>query len=86
MTTMTTKMTTKQYLGHLKRLGVKPNSKAVAALTGLSLRQCQRLAAGANVPPPVAKLLRLSVERMRENGGNLPTRSRFISAEEKSAD
>lgn len=53
-------MTTKQYLAALAKLGLLPSGKATAAALGLSLRQCQRIAAGhAAVPGPVAKLLEL---------------------------
>lgn len=56
-------MTTKQYLAALAKLGLTPAGKATAAALGLSLRQCQRIAAGrAPVPEPVAILLELSVE------------------------
>ena len=50
-------MTTAQYLAALQRLGLTPAGKATAAALGLSLRQCQRIAAGAVVPRPVALLL-----------------------------
>lgn len=51
-------MTTKQYLAALKSLGLKPSGKATAEILGLSLRQCQRIAAGESaVPGPLAKLL-----------------------------
>lgn len=53
-------MTAKQYLAALKSLGLTPASKATAAALGLSLRQCQRIAAGdCDVPGPVDKLLRM---------------------------
>ncbi len=52
-------MTTHQYLAALKKLGLTPAGKATAEALGLSLRQCQRIAAGARVPEPVAKLLDL---------------------------
>jgi hypothetical protein len=50
-------LTTKQYLAALMRLGLTPASKATAKALGLSVRHCQRLAAGAPVPEPVALLL-----------------------------
>jgi hypothetical protein len=51
-------MTTKHYLAALRSLGLTPSGKATAAALGLSLRQCQRIAAGvAEVPEPVAKLI-----------------------------
>jgi hypothetical protein len=52
-------MTTKQYLAVLKKLGLTPSGKATAEAFGLSLRQCQRIAAGTTpVPKTVALLLR----------------------------
>jgi len=39
-------MTTKQYLAALKRLGLTPASKATARALGLTVRQCQHIAAG----------------------------------------
>ena len=56
-------MTTKQYLAALRRLDLTPAGKATAEALGLSLRQCQRIAAGAPVPGPVAKLLALLLDR-----------------------
>jgi hypothetical protein len=50
-------MTTKQYLAALKKLGLTPSGKATVAALGLSLRQVQRIAAGAPVPGAVALLL-----------------------------
>lgn len=51
-------MTNKQYLDALKKLGLTPAGQATARALGLSLRQCQRLAAGASpVPEPVALLI-----------------------------
>lgn len=53
-----TTMTTKQYLAALKKLGLTPSGKATAAALGLTLRQCQRLAAGdQKVSATVALLL-----------------------------
>lgn len=51
-------MTARQYLAALKSLGLTPSGKATADVLGLSLRQCQRFAAGdSEVPGSVAKLL-----------------------------
>lgn len=53
-------MTTKQFLAALKSLGLTPAGKATAEALGLSLRQCQRIAAGGSgVPESVAKLLEM---------------------------
>jgi hypothetical protein len=53
-------MTQKQYLHALKTLGLSTSGKATAAALGLSLRQCQRIAAGhSDVPGPVARLLEM---------------------------
>ena len=53
-------MTNKQYLDALKKLGLTPSGKATARALGLSLRQCQRIAAGdCDVPETVALLLRM---------------------------
>lgn len=55
-------MTNRQYLSALKQLDLTPASQATAEALGLSLRQCQRIAAGDSaVPEPVAKLLRLMI-------------------------
>jgi hypothetical protein len=55
-------MTSKQYLAALHKLGLSPSGKATAEALGLSLRQCQRIAAGESaVPEPVAKLLRVMI-------------------------
>lgn len=50
-------MTNNQYLAALKKLGLTPSGKTTAAALGLSLRQCQRIAAGQPVPKTLAKLL-----------------------------
>lgn len=50
-------MTTDQYLRALARLKLTPAARATAAALGLSLRQCQRLAAGDPVSQTVALLL-----------------------------
>jgi hypothetical protein len=55
-------MTTKQYLAALKKLGLSPASKATADALGLSVRQCQRVAAGQPVPETLAKLLTMYLE------------------------
>lgn len=55
-------MTTKQYLAALKKLGLTPSGKATAAALGLTVRQCQRYAAGQDVPATVALLLRMYLE------------------------
>jgi hypothetical protein len=56
-------MTTKQYLAALKKLGLTRAGKATAETLGLTLRQCQRYAAGDPIPEPIAIILRLLVER-----------------------
>lgn len=55
-------MTTQLYLYNLEKLGLTPHSKRTAELLGLSRRQVQRLAAGASVPEPVEKLIRMYLE------------------------
>ena len=65
-------MTTEQYLRALKRLGLTPAGKATAAALGLSLRQCQRIAAGADVPQTVALLLRALIQ-LRAPASHQPT-------------
>jgi len=55
-------MTTTQYLAALKKLSLTRASHATADTLGLSLRQCQRIAAGADIPKPVALLLRALLE------------------------
>jgi hypothetical protein len=50
-------MTTNQYLAALEKLGLLPSARLTASLLGLSVRQCQRLAAGYHVPEPIARLL-----------------------------
>lgn len=53
-------MTLTEYHAALARLNLKPASTVTAAALGLSLRQCQRIAAGhCPVPEPVAIILRL---------------------------
>src|SRR5688572_20642833 len=59
-----TTMTTKQYLAALAKLGLTPHAKLTAQSLGLSLRQCQRIAAGDSpVPETLAKLLRLMIDK-----------------------
>jgi hypothetical protein len=56
-------MTTKQYLAALKRLNLTTAGKATAEALGLSLRHCQRIAAGeTEVPVPTAIILNLMLE------------------------
>lgn len=55
-------MTTEQYLRALKKLDLTPAGKATAETLGLSLRQCQRIAAGSPVPETLARLLRLALK------------------------
>ena len=63
-------LTTKSYLAALKKLGLSHASKSTAAALGISLRQCQRIAAGETpVPAPVAIILRLMISLSR----HLPT-------------
>ncbi len=51
-------MTTQDYLAALAELNLKPASKETARALGLSVRQCQKIAAGhARVPGPVVRLL-----------------------------
>lgn len=53
-------MTTAEYLAALKKLGMTRASKVTAEALGLSVRQCQRIAAGtAPVPMPVERLLKM---------------------------
>jgi hypothetical protein len=55
-------VTTRQYLAALKRLGLTPAGQATAAALGVTVRQCQRYAAGEAVTETVAILLRLLVD------------------------
>lgn len=51
-------MTTADYLKALKRLNLTPSGQATAQAFGLTVRQCQRIAAGAaDVSGPLAKLI-----------------------------
>lgn len=55
-------MTTDQYLAALDKLRLTPASKLTAFILGLSVRQCQRIAAGGSpVPESVARLLALLI-------------------------
>jgi hypothetical protein len=62
-------MTTKQYLAALHKLGLTPSGKATAEALGLSLRQCQRYAAGSPIPETLAKLIGMYLQH-----GLRPTR------------
>lgn len=56
-------MTTKQYLDALKKLRLTPSSRETAETLGLSVRQCQRIAAGETaVSETLAKLLAAYLE------------------------
>jgi hypothetical protein len=55
-------MNTSQFNAALKRLGLTPASQQTAALLGVSVRHCQRLADGAPIQPATAMLLRLYLE------------------------
>ena len=56
-------MTKNQYLAALKKLDLSPASRATAAALGLTVRQCQRLAAGDSpIPETVALLLTMYLE------------------------
>lgn len=58
MTGRSLTVTAKQYLACLKRLGLTPASKRTAAALGLSLGQCQKIAAGrSGISGPLEKLL-----------------------------
>ena len=50
-------MTTKQYLAALKKLGLSPSAKATGEALGLTVRQCQRYAAGDRISATVELLL-----------------------------
>lgn len=67
-------MTREEYLTALRKLKLTPAGKATAAALGLSLRHCQRIAAGrAVVPKPVAKLLTLlTIRHQRGRGSQRP--------------
>jgi hypothetical protein len=55
-------VTKKQYHAALKRLSLTPAGKATAAALGLTVRQCQRYAAGDPIPATVALLLRMYLQ------------------------
>jgi hypothetical protein len=64
-------MTRLEYLAALRKLGLTPHGKATARALGLSLRQCQRIAAGVSpVPRPLGKLLTLAL-RLRMTADEL---------------
>jgi hypothetical protein len=64
-------MTTKDYLTALRKLSLTPAGQATARALGLSLRQCQRIAAGVSpVPRPLGKLLTLAL-RLRMTADEL---------------
>jgi hypothetical protein len=52
-------MNTTQFLTALRKLCLTPASQQTAALLGVSVRHCQRLAEGAPIQPATAMLLRL---------------------------
>jgi len=54
------KMSARQYLLALKRLGLTPSGERTERMLGMGLRQCQRIGAGtAPVPKPVELLLKM---------------------------
>lgn len=56
-------MTQKQYLAALKKLDLTIASKRTAHVLGLSVRQCQRFAAGETaIPPTVERLLAMYLQ------------------------
>lgn len=67
-------MTTAEYLKALDALGLTPAGQATAEALGLSLRQCQRYAAGDNVPKTLEKLLRLMLLARRRGMGDANAR------------
>jgi hypothetical protein len=53
-------MNSSEYLLVLSRLGLSPASRCTAAALGVTVRQCQRYAAGdANVSGPIWRLLQM---------------------------
>lgn len=54
-------VTTTEYLAALDQLGLRPASRATASMLGLSLRQCQRIAAG---QAPVSRTLELLLKNL----------------------
>jgi len=50
-------MTKKQYHAALRKLGLTVAGKATAHALGLTVRQCQRLAAGNRISGPLSRLL-----------------------------
>ena len=57
-------LTKKQYLAALKKLNLSPSGRATAAALGVTVRQAQRYAAGAEVPLPIVIILRLMLDRL----------------------
>jgi hypothetical protein len=56
----TRNMSTRQFLGALDELGLTTASQRTARAIGVSVRRCQRYAAGdASVPNPIARILAL---------------------------
>lgn len=59
----TSTMTTEQYLRALKKLGLSVAGKPTSEALGVSVRQCQKYAAGdVAIPETVAKLLRMYLD------------------------
>lgn len=58
-------MTTAQYLKAIARLGLSPSGKRTAALLGVSVRQIQRYATGAQ---PIAKYVALLIAMYLKHG------------------
>jgi len=53
-------MTNRQYLLALEKLDLTPSAAATATALGMSVRQCQRIAAGeVEVPQPIVLLLKM---------------------------
>ena len=52
-------MITSEYLAALRKLRLHPAGKATSDALGLSVRHCQRIAAGAPVPATLVLLLRM---------------------------
>lgn len=58
MTKLQQRMTTRQYLAALKRLGLTVAGKPTAEALGIGVRHCQRIAAEeVDIPLPVEKLI-----------------------------
>jgi hypothetical protein len=57
------KMSERQFVAALKKLGLGVASQRTAAALGVGIRQCQRLAVGEQpVPPPVERLLKMYLQ------------------------